>query len=128
MAATAPVPGSRAEATNARKFMRIRVKDDTYDFVPELDLREKFVVRAATGLPFEAFMPAEQEREFGEDSLFVIWWLARRQTKEPALPFVQAEKEWAALDLGEGDLGAELIDLDGEPVEDDSPGGDGPAS
>lgn len=106
--------------------MRIRVKDRTLDFVPQLELREKFVVRSATGLPFEAFMPAEQEREFGEDSLFVIWWLARRQNGEPGLSFAMAEKEWAALELAEGDLEASMVNLDDEPAEDDSPGDDGP--
>lgn len=125
--ATAPIPGSVAEQTGARQFMRIRVRERTLELVPELTMAERFVVRSATGLPFEAFMPAHQEREFGEDSLFVLWWLARRQTGEPNLGFNQAQAEWPK-GLGEDDLDFVLVDLDDEPMTEDSPEGSGPAS
>lgn len=122
----APVPQPIDAQTGPRQFLRIRVKDRTYEFVPELALEEKFVIRAATGLPFEAFLPAQQEREFGEDSAFVLWWLARRQSGEPALPYKQALAEWPA-DMVEGDLEFVQVDLDAEDGE-PSPEGSGPAS
>lgn len=125
--ATAPRPGSRAEAEAARKFIRLRVKEREMDLMTDLTIQERFVVRAATGLPFEAFLPAQQGRELGEDSLFIIWWVARRQNGEANLAFAQAEREWPK-DLTEDDLDFTIVDLDGEPEEEDSPEGSGPAS
>jgi hypothetical protein len=126
----APKPGSRAADEAARQFLRITVKGNTYDLMPALEMNERFVVRLATGgLPFEAFMPRETAREIGEDSLFILWWVARRQNGEPALPFKQAQAEWSTLVLNEeGDFDFAIVDLDAEPVEDDSPEGPGPAS
>lgn len=128
MPAKAPRPGSRAEAEAARQFIRIRVKEREMDLMMSLTIQERFVVRAATaGLPFEAFLPQQSGREFGEDSLFVLWWVARRQNGEPNLPFKQAEEEWPT-DMGEGDLDVTVIDLDDESEADDSPEGSGPDS
>lgn len=119
--ATAPRPGSRAAEEAARQFVRLRVKDREFDVMPALTMRERFVVRNATGTAFEAFLPAQSEREIGEDSFFILWWVGRRQNGEPALSFAQAEQEWP--DLAPGDLDFAVIDLDGEPTEDDSPEG-----
>ncbi len=126
--ANAPTPGSRAADEAVRLFLRIRIKDRTLDLVPTLTMKERFVVRAATGgLPLEAFLPQQTEREFGEDSLFVLWWVARRQNGEPNLAFAQADTEWPN-DLDEGDVDVTEVDLDNEPPEDDSPEGPGPGS
>lgn len=121
--ATAPRPGSRAQAEAARQFIRLRVKEREMDLMMSLTIQERFVVRAATaGLPFEAFLPQQSGREFGEDSLFVLWWVARRQNGEPNLSFKQAEQEWPS-DLTESDLDVTLVDLDAEPEAEDSPEG-----
>lgn len=126
--AKAPTPGSRAEEESARQFIRLTVKDRVLDVMVALTMSERFVVRTATGTAFEAFLPAVTAREIGEDSMFVLWWIGRRQNGEPNLPLQQAEREWDALALGDGDLDFDMIDLDDEPAEDDSPEGSGPAS
>ena len=111
--ATAPRPGSRAEAEAARQFIRLRVKDREMDLMMSLTIQERFVIRAATaGLPFEAFLPQQSEREFGEDSLFVLWWIARRQNGEPNLAFAQFANEWTAINAEGFDL--DIVDDDGE--------------
>lgn len=121
--ATAPRPGSRAESEAARQFIRIRVKEREMDLMMSLTIQERFVVRAATaGLPFEAFLPQQSGREIGEDSLFILWWVARRQNGEPNLPFAQAEAEWPT-DLSDKDIDFTIVDLDDEPEEGDSPEG-----
>ena len=125
--ATAPIPGSRAHAEAASKFIRIRVKDRTLDVMPDLTMKERFVVRNATGTAFEAFLPAETENGVGEDTLFILWWVGRRQNGEPNLPFNQAQTDWPT-DIGVDDLELDLIDLDGEPEADDSPESSGPDS
>jgi hypothetical protein len=117
---SAPRPGSLAEEKGARQFLRIRVQDRTLDFVPQIALREKFALRAATGLPIEAFMPSGTEVGFGSDSLFVLWWLARRQNGEPQLPFAQAEADWPD-QLDGDDLDLSIIDLDADGEDIDSP-------
>lgn len=114
----APTPGSRAADEQARKFLRIRVKDQTLDVMPDLTLDERFVVRHATGLPVDAFTATEQA--FGLDSLFVLWWLGRRQNGEPGLPFKQAKNEWPA-ELGVDDIDLDEIDLADDPEVGDSP-------
>lgn len=123
---SAPTPGSRAAEEAARQFIRLRVKDKTLDMMPDLEMKERFVVRTSTGLPIEGFLPAESQREFGEDTLFVLWWVARRQNGERNLPFAQAEREWPR-DLGPDDIDITLVDLDDEPEADDSPESEGPA-
>lgn len=125
--ATAPKPGSRAAQESAQQFIRLRVKERELDVMPALTMRERFVVRNATGTAFEAFLPAQQEREIGEDSVFILWWIGRRQNGEPNLAFTQAEKEWPT-DLGADDLDFDMIDLAEEPEAGDSPEGSGPGS
>ena len=125
--ATAPIPGSRAHAEAASKFIRIRVKERTLDVMPDLTMKERFVVRNATGTAFEAFLPAETENGVGEDTLFILWWVGRRQNGEPNLAFAQAQNEWPT-DIGESDLELDLIDLTDEPEDGDSPEGSGPGS
>lgn len=106
-----PIPGSRADNEGARQFIRITVQGNTLDFVPNLTMQEKFTVRAQTSLPFEAFLPTVSETQVGEDTLFILWWLARRQNGEPQLPLKQAEGQWPT-EFKDGDLDMVLIDLD----------------
>lgn len=123
----APKPGSLADEKGSRQFLRIRVQERELDFVPQIALKEKFALRAATGLPIEAFIPSGTEVGFGSDSLFVLWWLARRQNGEANLPFAQAEAEWPDT-LTADDLDLTLVDLDGEEEDVDSPESSGPSS
>lgn len=127
MAAKAPRPGSTAHERGARQFIRLKVREFDLDVMPALTMKERFVVRAATATAFEAFLPAQTEREIGEDSLFVLWWVGRRQNGEPNLPFAQAEREWPA-EFGPDDLDFTIVDLDAEPEADDSPESSGPDS
>lgn len=76
-----------------------------------LTMPDKLAVRKATGMPFEAFWGSET---VGEDSLVVLWWLARRKNGEALLSFQQAAAEWPL------DLGADDIDIHVGPVEDDA--------
>lgn len=112
----APRPGSRAEEEKARQFLRLRVQDWELDLVLNLTMQEKFLFRKATRSSFEEFMDAG----FGEDALFVLWWLARRQNGEPNLPIAQAEAEWPEK-ISEDDLDLKIVDLDEDPGDDSNP-------
>lgn len=114
---------SRAEIEGTRKFLRIRIRDTTLDLVPNLDLDEAFVVRSSNpgNLPIESFLGA-----FGMDSLFILWWVARRQNGEPKLSFKDAKAEWPT-SLTEDEFDLIEVDLDGEP-DNDSPESSGPDS
>lgn len=112
--AKAPVPGraeARAaaeEAANVR--LRMTMGERTLELAPaSLSLDERFVIRNATGLPFEAFF-AEGQNTIGEDSVAVLWWLARRANGEPHLAWRQFQSEWV--------FDAETFDLN-EVTEDD---------
>lgn len=118
--ATAPTPGATASEV---KFFRIRIQDRTLELSSSPTIKEKMAVRLATGLPFEAFYSGESS--FGEDSLVVLWWLARRQNGEPNLTFDEVATSWPVLD--ENDLELTLVEPDEQGVE-DSPEGSGPAS
>lgn len=76
-----------------------------------LTMLDKLAVRKATGLPWEAFWGNET---IGEDSLLVLWWLARRKNGEAVLSFQEASAQWPA------DLSADDFDLHIGPVEDDA--------
>lgn len=120
--ATAPTPGARSR--EARVFFRIRIQDRTLELSGAPTIKEKMAVRFATGLPLEAFI-ADGEHTIGEDSIVVLWWLARRQNGEPNLPFNEVANNWPT--LGADDIDVDVIDLDSEPEADDSPEGSGPA-
>ncbi len=102
---------------------RIRVKDRTLDVPSEVSIQEKIAVRYATGMPLEAFLKGENA--FGEDSLVVLWWLARRHNGSPGLSWATHVEEWPT-SLGPDDIDIKVIGDD--EIEDDSPEGSGPAS
>lgn len=125
--AQAPRPGAAARQDAAQQVMRIRVKDTTHDLSMNLSLATKMAVRSATGMPFEAYWNGEDR--IGEDSIAVLWWLARRANGEPGLPWAQHSAEWDALGtLSEDDLDiTELTEITDDP-ETDNPESSGPGS
>lgn len=96
--AKAPTPG-RAQAEAAAKaeaqvVLRITNGEQMLEVQPSaLTLKERFVIRSSTGLPFEAFFSGG-EHAIGEDSVAVLWWCARRANGEPTLAFRQFMDEW----------------------------------
>lgn len=116
--ATAPRPGvgTRTKAADeAKVVLTITVRDETFHLaIGSIPIREKMAVRAQTGLPVEAFIGGGDK--LGEDSIVVLWWLARRASGEKTLSFDAAADEWPS-DLGEGDLSFSVGQADGEDPE-----------
>lgn len=108
--ASAPIPG-RNGSTPAR--FRITVKGETLEVPAQLPIGEKFAVRTATGIPYGQYFVS-----FDEDSLCVLWWLARRHNGESRLAWPQHLAEWPE------DLTAEDLEL--EEVTDDDAATDDP--
>jgi hypothetical protein len=104
--AKAPIPGAgkrAAEAKSAKVIHRLRIGDETRTIaLGNLPLKERLIVRKATGLPFEAFF-GEDEQSFGIDTLMVLWWLAGRAAGDPFLTLQQVQDEWPE-SLGEDDF------------------------
>jgi hypothetical protein len=107
--ATAPIPGRNGQT--APRF-RITIRGDTLEIPAQLPIGEKFAVRTATGVPYGQFFAT-----FDEDSLCVLWWLARRHNGEPRLSWQQHLTEWPT-DLTADDLNLEEITDDNEPTDD----------
>jgi hypothetical protein len=115
--AEAPRPGigrrTRA-AEEAQKVLTITLRGEAFQLaIGSLPIREKLAVRAQTGMPIEAFVGKEDR--IGEDSIVVLWWLARRAAGEPTLSFETASGDWPS-DLGIEDVSFSV----------DSPNGDDP--
>ena len=92
--AKAPTPGRARADEEAQTTIRMTMGERTLTVQPSaLTLAERFVIRQSTGLPFEAFF-AGGEQSIGEDSVAVLWWIARRSNGEPALAFRQFKDEW----------------------------------
>lgn len=120
--AKAPRPGvgKRAEQAKAtRKLLKLRIRDEERVIAnpDNLPLKERLIVRKATGLPVEAFLG---EIEFGVDSLQVLWWLAGRAAGDAFLTLTKVLEEWP------DDLGPDDIDLVEITADDD--GGADPQS
>lgn len=102
--AKAPIPGvgKRAEEVKAAKVVhRLRVGDETRTIaLANVPLKERLIVRKATGLPLEAFLTGDT---FGIDSLMVVWWLAGRAAGNPMLTLDQVQADWP-VELGEDDI------------------------
>ncbi len=115
--AKAPTPGRARTEEAAATTIRMTMGGKTLEVQPAaLSLKERFVIRSATGLPFEAFF-AGGENAVGEDSVAVLWWCARRANGEENLPFAQFMGEWV-FDANDFD-----IEVDEDDGEDDSPEG-----
>lgn len=102
--AKAPRPGvgkRNEEAKNAKVVHRLRIGDETRTIaLANVPLKERLIVRKATGLPLEAFLTGDT---FGIDSLQIVWWLAGRAAGNPLLTLAQVEEAWPA-ELGEDDI------------------------
>lgn len=66
---------------------------------------EKVEVRKATGIPYSAFIESATVSDsvvmIDEDSICVIWWLARRAAGERRLDWPTAAAEWDTSKLDE---------------------------
>lgn len=120
--ANAPTPGSFTkdvskngdEATPGSRFS-LTLCGSTLEMPTAIQFKEKFAVRAATGLPLAAFWGGENKID--EDSLQILWWLMRRYNGEPRLSLDVVMDEWP-VNLTEDDVTFEVIEDDGEPTDD----------
>jgi len=112
--AKAPRPGKTREAEAANRRFRITVRGVTLELAASLTLNEKMAVRLATGIPFDQFFVSESR--IGEDTVAVLWWLARRANGEPGLAWSTFAAEWST--VAPEDLDVDLVDDDGEPSDD----------
>lgn len=101
MPAEAPRPGvtDRADAIEAaQSIATIEYGGESYKLAwRNLPMPERIICRKATGLPLETFTAPLDDTSatvFGEDSLCVLWWLARRAAGEWQLTFTKATQEW----------------------------------
>ena len=114
--ATAPTPGAARRSKEQSRVLRMTIHGKTLEFQPSaITLAERFNIRNATTLPFEAFFGGEEGRLFGSDSIAVLWWLARRHNGEPALSWQEFASGWT-----------DDPDFDVEAIEDDDPEDDRP--
>jgi hypothetical protein len=117
--AEAPTPGAvdRA-ASNHQPIGRFEMTlgGTTLQLPVPLPFKEKFAVRAATGLPFEQFWSGELK--IAEDSFLIIWWLARRFDGEPNLPLSRVMEDWPD-DIKAAGLSLDFIKDDGDEETDD---------
>lgn len=119
--ATAPTPGKARARNEAQTVIRIKMGDRTLEVQPSaLSLNERFIIRQVTGSPFEAFFQA-----IGEDSIAVLWWVARRANGEPSLAFQKFMGEWEALESAD-DFDIDIVEDNEE--DDTSPEGSGSGS
>ena len=110
--AKAPRPGVGARndaADAASKVMELTIRGETVRLgVGTVTIDDRALVRKHMhGLPVESFLDGET---FGLDSLFIIWWLSKRQAV-PSYSFAQAREEFPDdltpddVELGEVDAG-----------------------
>lgn len=111
--ATAPEPGvgrKKAErkqrVDSAQSIVTIRYADETFSLAwLNVPIGEQIAVRKATGLPLAAFTTPLSDAEtgpgvVGEDSLLILWWLARRASGQTQLNFETACNQWDRAELG----------------------------
>lgn len=118
--AHAPRPGAGrrdAGTSKARGYLRMRVRDQERTLaVGSIPIKERLIVRKATGYPVEKFLDAEA---FGLDSLMVLWWLAGRAAGNPFLTLDEAAADLD--DITEDDLDVTEVTPDDEPIDGDDP-------
>lgn len=116
--AEAPTPGvsrRREQREAAQQIMVLTIKGEEFRLaVGNLPMNEKLVLRRATGLPIEAFVG--NRYSIGEDSVIVLWWLARRAGGEATLSFGDAVAQWPVGLTGE-DFEIEVEDPEGDDPE-----------
>lgn len=116
--AKAPSPGvgKRADEAKAAKVVhKLRVGGETRTIaLANVPLKERLIVRKATGLPLEAFLTGDT---FGIDSLMIVWWLAGRAAGDPFLTLEKVQEEWPET-LGEDDIEFFEVTPDDEDVTD----------
>lgn len=117
--AKAPRPGvgrREEEAKAASQILEIRIKDASR-FLPigGVPMRDRQVVRNEMGTTFEKIVGSLGD-EPGPEAVFVLWFLAGRQT-DPDLSFVDADNEFTALlpTLGKDDLSIRIVDPGDSP-------------
>lgn len=125
--AKAPKPGTVDKGPDDRRrkrtgTFRMRLGATTLEMPTAIPFKERFAVRAATGLPLEQFWRGEFKIDL--DSLLIIWWLIRRYNGEPHLSLDEVEDTWPD-DLEPGDIKFEVIEDDGEPTDDPESSGPG---
>jgi hypothetical protein len=114
--AKAPRPGTKtataqsADNAVAQQIMEITVRDETRRIaIGNIPLKEKLLVRKATGLAFENLLGDGDN--IGEDSIIVLWWLAGRAEGNAFLTLDQVDAAWPR-PLTENDLKVVLVDAD----------------
>lgn len=120
--ATAPKPGvgKRKAQTEAAKAMLVftYAGEELSLAWQNLPMGERLACRKATGLAFERFTQQLTDNEasvIGEDSLCVMWWLARRAHGEAQLLFGVAVTEWDVTKIA--DVRSETPDPKGDDPE-----------
>jgi hypothetical protein len=115
--AKAPRPGIGArneEANAASKILELTLNGDTYQLgLGTISMDDRALVRRTMKAPIESFLDAEA---FGVDSLFVIWWLARRHSGEFNLSYAEAAAQFPT-SLEPGDVSLDVVDPDGDDPE-----------
>lgn len=116
--ATAPRPGAgkrRAATQAAQRVLRITLKGETFSICPDnIRFSEQVAVRKACGgLPISSFWGGDTV--IAEDSLQIMFWLARRASGEPSLSLQTVLNEWPS-PLNPNDFDIVLED----PEEDDN--------
>lgn len=124
-AVSAPKPGGlgtskhKSAVEEARKVMVMVVHGKEYRLalgnVPPM---EKILVRKATGMPYEAFL-GDGDR-IGEDSVFILCWLAERAAGNRMLTLPQFAETWEPI-LSEDDLEVRELDASDPSLPGDDP-------
>lgn len=113
----APRPGAGRrieEADAGSKILELTIKDETYRLgIGTITMADRTLVRKSLGLPLESFLDGES---FGLDSLFVIWWLARRHSGEFNLSYQEAAAQFPT-DLTPEDVGLDVVEPGGDDPE-----------
>lgn len=130
--AEAPLPGveeHQEQVQAAKQILILKIRGEEYRLaINNVPISEKLIVRKATGLPLEAFISGDQL--FGEDSVVILYWLARRGRGETFLTWTQAVEDWELLELDPSKSGEfEVVKDGGLGDEDDAslPESSGPA-
>lgn len=93
-------------ADNQQRTLTMTVKGTEYRLaLDNIPVQTKFLVRQSTGFPYESFVDRG-----GEDSMVVMWWLARYLDGETKLTLAKALDDWSVLELGADDVEVEIDD------------------